>query len=88
VHEQIAAGRSDDEIVRYMTDRYGDFVLYRPPLGAKALLLWGGPALLLALGLAMLVRQHRRAPEAAPLTADERARAEALLAGAARKDPP
>jgi cytochrome c-type biogenesis protein CcmH len=90
VREQIAAGKSDDEIVKYMTDRYGDFVLYRPPLKATTLLLWGGPLLLLLLGLGMLVRlvrQRRDAPDVAPLTAEERARAEALLAGVA-KDPP
>jgi cytochrome c-type biogenesis protein CcmH len=89
VNEQIAAGRSDDEIVKYMTDRYGDFVLYKPPLKATTLLLWGGPALLLLVGLAVLVRlvrDRRRAPAPAPLSAEERARAEALLAGTT-KDP-
>ena len=89
VREQIAAGRSDDEIVKFMTDRYGDFVLYRPPFKATTLLLWGGPLLLLLLGafvLARLVRARRDAPEAAPLTAEESARAAALLAGNARKE--
>jgi cytochrome c-type biogenesis protein CcmH len=83
VREQIAAGRSDAEIVDYMTARYGDFVLYRPPLKATTLLLWGGPAVLLLLGAWLAVRavRERRAVEVQPLTTDERARAEHLLAG-------
>ena len=47
VREQLRAGRSPDQVLAYMTDRYGDFVLYRPPLKATTLLLWLGPALLL-----------------------------------------
>ena len=89
VREQIAAGKSDDEIIRYMTDRYGDFVLYRPPVKATTVLLWGGPLLLLAIGafvLARIMRERRAAPEAPPLTAEERARAEALLAAPRNKD--
>jgi len=73
-----------------MTDRYGDFVLYRPPLKATTVLLWGGPLLLLILGAIMLLRimrERRAAPDAAPLTAEERARAEALLASPSKKDP-
>jgi len=90
VREQIAAGKSDDEIIGYMTDRYGDFVLYRPPVKATTMLLWGGPALLLAIGafvLMRIMRERRAAPEAPPLTADERARADALLAAPTKKDP-
>jgi cytochrome c-type biogenesis protein CcmH len=90
VREQIAAGRSDDEIIKYMTDRYGDFVLYRPPVRATTVLLWGGPALLLAIGafvLMRITRERRAAPEAPPLTAEERARADALLASPTKKDP-
>jgi cytochrome c-type biogenesis protein CcmH len=89
VREQIAAGRTDDEIIKYMTDRYGDFVLYRPPVRATTVLLWAGPMLLLILGAFVLVRimrERRAAPEAPPLSADERARAEALLAPPTRKD--
>ena len=90
VREQIAAGKSDDEIITYMTDRYGDFVLYRPPVKATTVLLWGGPALLLAMGafvLMRIMRERRAAPEAPPLTAEERARADALLASPKKKDP-
>ena len=53
--ELLKEGKSDDEVVAYMTARYGDFVLYRPPLRATTLLLWFGPALLLAIGATVLV---------------------------------
>ena len=56
IREQIAAGRSDGEIVDYMVQRYGDFVLYRPPFKATTMLLWLGPALLLLIGAAVLAR--------------------------------
>jgi cytochrome c-type biogenesis protein CcmH len=84
IHEQIAAGKSDDEIVDYMVVRYGDFVLYQPPVKATTVLLWAGPALLLLGGFVVLVRvlrTRRSAPEDAPLSADERERAARLLAG-------
>ena len=51
VKEMIAADKTDDEIKRFMTDRYGDFVLYDPPLSARTFLLWAAPVLLLALTL-------------------------------------
>jgi cytochrome c-type biogenesis protein CcmH len=60
VRVQLREGRSEAEILRYMTDRYGDFVLYRPPVKASTVLLWFGPALLLAGGLAMLLVVLRR----------------------------
>lgn len=50
VYELLNKGDNDEQIVQYMTDRYGDFVLYRPPLKVKTLLLWLGPLLALALG--------------------------------------
>jgi cytochrome c-type biogenesis protein CcmH len=53
--ELLKEGKSDAEVVAYMTARYGDFVLYRPPLRATTLLLWFGPALLLAIGATVLV---------------------------------
>ena len=62
----LRQGRSDDEVRRYMTDRYGDFVLYRPPLKLTTLLLWFGPIGLLAAGASMLVarlRQRSRLPD-------------------------
>jgi cytochrome c-type biogenesis protein CcmH len=60
VRVQLREGRSEAEILRYMTDRYGDFVLYRPPVKASTALLWFGPALLLVGGLAMLLVLLRR----------------------------
>ena len=64
VREQLRAGRTPDEVVAYMTSRYGDFVLYRPPFKATTLLLWLGPALLLVGGLAGLWRAERIFPPA------------------------
>jgi cytochrome c-type biogenesis protein CcmH len=55
VREMLQAGRSPDEVRRYMTDRYGDFILYRPPFKPTTMLLWLGPALLLAIGTTALV---------------------------------
>lgn len=85
VREQLKQGASDRQVIAFMTERYGDFVLYRPPLKATTLLLWFGPGLLLVGGLiALFMRLRRRAtlqpPEA--LTTEERARAAALLNGA------
>lgn len=82
IREQIAAGKSDQEIMNYMVDRYGDFVRYRPPLKGSTLLLWFGPALLLAGGLVALVLYLRRRSgrvDNAPLSNEDRKRAEALL---------
>jgi cytochrome c-type biogenesis protein CcmH len=73
-----------------MTERYGDFVLYRPPFNAATALLWLGPALLLVLGFFVLrrvLRDRTRAAVDRPLTDEERKRAEALLAGEAGERP-
>ena len=88
IREQIAAGRSDDQIVDYMVNRYGDFVLYQPPLKATTVLLWAGPALLLVGGFAVLVRNLRRRGSApGALTDEERARAARLLGEEGGKAP-
>ena len=82
IHEQIAAGKTDDEIIDYMVARYGDFVLYQPPVKATTALLWAGPALLVAFGfvaLARVLRARRTEADAPPLTADEHERAARLL---------
>ena len=82
IHEQIAAGKTDDEIVAYMVARYGDFVLYQPPVKATTALLWAGPGLLVAFGfvvLARVLRERRAQAEAPPLSADEHERAARLL---------
>lgn len=88
IREQIAAGRSDDEIVSYMVNRYGDFVLYQPPLKMTTVLLWAGPALLLVGGALVLARNLRRRQAVADvvLTDEEKAQAERLLAGNDRKE--
>ena len=68
VHKQIAEGRSDLEIRRYLTDRYGDFVLYKPRLTARTAALWFGPFVLLAaalLAVVMYSRRSRRRPVSA-----------------------
>ena len=84
IRGMIKEGKSDTEIIDFMVARYGDFVLYRPPVQGNTLLLWVGPIALLIFGLATLVAYQRRraerlAAEDKPLTAAEAGRAEALL---------
>jgi len=80
IREQMAAGRSDQEITEFMVERYGDFVLYRPPVKATTIALWAGPFLFLALGFFFLFRflRSRRVPPP-QLTEAERANAAKLL---------
>jgi len=85
VREQIKAGRSDAEIRDYMVQRYGDFVLYRPPVKSSTLPLWLGPFALLIAGFCAIwifVRRRRAAPQPA-LTGEQEARADELLANRA-----
>ena len=65
IHTMVAAGKSDAEIKSYMVNRYGDFVLYRPPLQSSTVFLWVGPFLLLLVGLTVvyLVVKRRAAGE-------------------------
>lgn len=83
VHTMINDGKSNEDIVEFMVARYGDFVLYRPPLKLSTLMLWVGPFALGLIALIALIRQirHRRAvaPEPSQLTDDERARLDALI---------
>ena len=60
VRQQLSDGRSKQEILKYMTERYGDFVLYNPPFNAATVMLWVGPFLLMLLGLFLLVRQIKQ----------------------------
>ncbi|MDP1649917.1 MAG: cytochrome c-type biogenesis protein CcmH [Rubrivivax sp.] len=60
VREMLRAGQSERQIIDYMTARYGDFVLYRPPVKGTTFLLWFGPAVLMVVGLATLVLVLRR----------------------------
>jgi cytochrome c-type biogenesis protein CcmH len=80
IREQLVAGRSERQILDYMVQRYGDFVLYNPPVKPVTWLLWGGPFVLLLGMLAWLwTMLRRRRPGAAPLSDEERRRARELL---------
>ena len=83
VRERLAAGDSDAEIIAFLTARYGDFVLLRPPVRPATWGLWFGPVLvLLAAGLGVVIylrRRPARTPPAAPLSAEEEARLQSLL---------
>ncbi|MFC7541993.1 cytochrome c-type biogenesis protein [Siccirubricoccus deserti] len=82
VREQVAAGRSDSEVMRFLHDRYGDFVLLRPPFKLATALLWGAPVVALGGGLLLILAMRRRAAATAPpeaLSAAEQARLEARL---------
>lgn len=84
IREQIKAGKSDQEIIAFLTDRYGDFVLYNPPVKRTTYLLWFGPFILLIAGTGVLYRYLKRRRELIsdqPLTADERKRAQDILRG-------
>jgi len=88
VRERLKAGDSDSGVLGYVTDRYGDYVLLRPPFKATTLVLWVAPFAILLLGglaTAVFLRGRRGAAtgtDTAPLSADERRRLDALL----RKD--
>jgi len=82
IRGMMKAGKSDREITEFLVSRYGDFVLYRPPVKATTYLLWVGPFALLALGVAIwFVLMKRRAARAAPapLSVEEQRLAAALL---------
>ncbi|HWK75397.1 MAG TPA: cytochrome c-type biogenesis protein [Povalibacter sp.] len=66
VRELIAAGKSDQEILTYMTDRYGEYILYKPPLNSTTWLLWAAPVLLLVIGgtvAAVVIVRKSRLPD-------------------------
>ncbi len=83
IHEQIAAGKSNSQIVDFMVTRYGDFVLYRPPFKATTVLLWIGPGLFAIGGLIVLWRLLRarrvRLQRELPLSEEQRRQAARLL---------
>jgi cytochrome c-type biogenesis protein CcmH len=80
IREQLGRGASEREVIDFMVARYGDFVLYRPPLKASTVLLWAGPFLFLGIGTVVLVRRLRRKrPPEQPLSDEDRARAARLL---------
>ena len=59
-YEMVSKDKSEKEIASYMGERYGDFVLYRPPLNSSTLLLWTGPFIILLIGVSLLIRTIRR----------------------------
>ena len=80
VDEMLREGRSDEEILAYMVDRYGNFVRYRPPFDAATALLWFGPFVLAAAALVWLfLRIRRRSPTRDGLTEEERSRLARLV---------
>jgi len=82
IRAQVAQGKSDDQIREYLVDRYGDFVLYNPPLKPTTVLLWGGPFLLLLVGAAVavvVVRRKRAQGKSPALAPEKRARIDKLL---------
>jgi len=65
VRDMLVAGKSDDDIFKYMTDRYGEFVRFAPPLSVKTFFIWGAPFMALLLGIGIIfrvVRQRSRMP--------------------------
>ena len=82
IREMAAQGKSDQEIIDYLVARYGDFVLYRPPVKAITVLLWGGPFLLLfagVAGLGLILRSRQKQIIAIPLNVDESRKVAELL---------
>ena len=89
IREQMRAGKSDKEIIAFLTARYGKFILYNPPVDPTTYLLWFGPFVLMLVGLVILFRylkQRRELIVEQPLSADERERAERLLQTTPRKE--
>ena len=83
IRVQIRAGKSDQEIIAFLTQRYGDFILYRPRVTATTYLLWFGPFVLLLAGMVILfryIKQRRDSITEQPMTEDDHRRAEELLA--------
>lgn len=90
IREQMKAGKSDKEIIAFLTARYGDFVLYRPRVTPTTYLLWFGPFILLGSGLVFLYRQlkQRRVQiKQEPITAQDRRRLDELLEVPNEKEP-
>src|ERR1041384_5698479 len=87
IRVQMKAGKSDQEIIAFLTQRYGDFILYKPRVTFTTYLLWFGPFVLLLAGLYVLFRYIRQRADSIseqPLSVDERRRAEELLAASGK----
>ncbi|MBV7317607.1 heme lyase NrfEFG subunit NrfF [Shewanella sp. NIFS-20-20] len=85
VYKMVDEGKSDDQIIEFMTTRYGEFVLYKPRMEAKTYALWLGPVLLLLVGLFIaysFIRRQRIRPEApTALSADDQQALQRILKG-------
>jgi cytochrome c-type biogenesis protein CcmH len=81
VYEMLQQGKSKDEILRFMTDRYGDFVLYKPPFKAKTGLLWLGPAAFLLIGLiaVFFFVRHKKSSVSSTFSAEKEQKIRSLL---------
>ena len=81
VRERIMSGDSDEQVINYVVSRYGEFVLLKPRLSAKTLMLWGAPGflLLVGLGVAITYARGRNRPEPKRLSDEEEARLGKLL---------
>lgn len=89
IRAQMRAGKSDKEIIAFLTERYGQFILYRPQVTPTTYLLWFGPFVLLLAGLFVLfryIRQRRDLITEQPLSAEERRRAEEMLRSGSGKE--
>ena len=81
VYDMIQAGKTDEEIIDFLVARYGDFVLYKPPVKPSTYLLWFGPFVLLIIAGLLLLRSIRRQQKvpASEISAEERERLDAIL---------
>ena len=90
MREMMKQGKTDDEIVEFMVARFGDFVLFRPPMKSTTVLLWFGPLILLLIGggaLFINLKRRRQRVAEVPLTAEDLERAEKLLSDQAGEEP-
>lgn len=82
VRSMLKEGKTKEEINTYMVNRYGDFVLYRPPIKPTTIFLWVGPGLLLIIGLVILftvLKNRKKVVVDAPLSDEEQNRLQAIL---------
>lgn len=83
IREKVGAGQSEQQVIAFLVDRYGDFVLYRPRFSATTLLLWLGPFVLLLIAALALFRAigRQKAPDSSTLSPEQALRARELLGG-------
>lgn len=83
LHKMVLEGKSDEEIIDFMVSRYGDFVLYRPPVQGNTIALWAGPVIFLLIGLSaiawVVLRRRKLNSAEAELTEEEQKQLAAIL---------